>query len=115
MKKQATPPSLVARREGFPYIYHLLHLANLRSIAEQGLLSRREVDARGISVSSLQSDPVRSARGLSTSSSLKSLKSCNTAASIFSMPRTFPLYSSRRARVPPSRPRRLSTPESRLT
>jgi hypothetical protein len=52
----------VAQREGFPFIYHLLHMANLRSVAEHGLLSRREVDARGIGISSLQSEEVRTAR-----------------------------------------------------
>ncbi len=55
-------PAQRARREGFPHVYHLLHMANLGSVLEHGLLSRRVVDARGIPVTSLQSQAVRSAR-----------------------------------------------------
>jgi len=43
-------------------MYHLLHMANLRSVLERGLLSRREIDARDIDISSLQSVAVQCAR-----------------------------------------------------
>lgn len=62
MSDQIVSPAQVARSEGFPHVYHLLHMANLRSVLEHGLMSRREVDARRITVSSLQSHPVRSGR-----------------------------------------------------
>ncbi len=55
MSDQIVSPAQVARSEGFPHVYHLLHMANLRSVLEHGLMSRREVDARRIAVSSLQS------------------------------------------------------------
>ena len=62
MKGDALSVATVARKEGFDCVYHLLHMANLRSVLAQGLLSRSEIDARGMSISSLQSESVRSAR-----------------------------------------------------
>lgn len=56
---EAPSPAEVARREGFDYVYHLLHVGNLPSVAERGLMSRTALEEAGIRAASLQSPAVR--------------------------------------------------------
>ncbi|OPZ76494.1 MAG: hypothetical protein BWY79_01599 [Actinobacteria bacterium ADurb.Bin444] len=58
----ALSPAAVAQREGFQHVYHLLHVGNLPSITNKGLMSRTALDEAGVEAASLQSPAVREER-----------------------------------------------------
>lgn len=56
------PPAAIARQEGFDLVYHLLHMGNLPSVLEHGLMPRTALREAGILAHSLQSPAVRDER-----------------------------------------------------